>query len=190
MTKDSRMTSAWLDSPDRYGRVSRLLHWAMAGLILWQLTGMILRAALGRVPVVSFFVGLHPAVGTALFALVVARILWALAMRGRRPAHGRGPVGIAARLGHLALYALMLAVPAAALIRAWGGPRGLQVWGLTVFPARAETDVVAWAVALGNGVHGMMGWLLALLLLGHVAMVAVHEGLWRDGTLRRMAGRG
>ena len=31
--------------------------------------------------------------------------------------------------------------------------------------------------------------LLLLLIAGHVLMVGVHEGMWRDGTLARMAGR-
>ena len=35
---------------------------------------------------------------------------------------------------------------------------------------------------------GLVGFLLALVL-GHVAMVALHHWWWRDGTLARMAGR-
>ncbi len=175
------------DTPSHYGLVTRALHWGIAALILWQWTGMALRLMLGRQPVVSFFVGLHQPVGAVLFCLIVARVLWAIANRRNRPAHGPGLVGTAARLGHLALYAVMLAVPSAALLRAWGEERPFAPFGFTIFPGREAP--VDWAVGLGNAVHGELAWTLAALVAGHVVMVGVHEGMWRDGTLARMAGR-
>lgn len=124
------------DTPARYGRVTRLLHWTIAALILWQFLGMAIKLALGRGPVSGFFVGLHQPVGAVLFALIVLRVAWALLNRRRRPDHGAGLVGTAARLGHLALYALMLAVPSLALLRAWGAERAFQPFGVRIFAAR------------------------------------------------------
>ncbi|MFE3836167.1 cytochrome b [Pseudogemmobacter sonorensis] len=176
------------DRPAAYGLVTRLLHWSIAGLILWQFTGMILRGILGRHPVSGFFVGLHQPIGALLFVMILARILWALVNRRRRPPHGAGLIGLAARLGHFALYAVMLVVPLSALLRAFGQERAFAPFGITVFPARDEP--VAWMVTLGDALHGEVAWLLLALILGHVAMVIVHEWLWRDRTLARMAGRG
>lgn len=175
------------DTDQAYGRVSRLLHWSIAALMLWQFLGMGLRLLLGRQPVVSFFVGWHQPVGTVLFVLIALRLAWALANRGNRPDHGRGLGGRAARLGHLALYLVMAAVPAAALLRAYGGERAFAPFGFQLFPA--QTPPVGWMVGLGDALHGEMAWLLLLLILGHVVMVGVHESMWRDGTLARMAGR-
>lgn len=175
------------DTPARYGRITRWLHWSIAALILWQFLGMGVKLALGRGPVSGFFVGLHQPVGAALFLLIVARTLWALANRRNRPAHGGGLTGLAARLGHLALYLLMLAVPSLALLRAWGGTRAFAPYGFQIFPARATP--VEWTQRLADALHGEMAWLLGLLVLGHVVMVAVHEALWRDGTLARMTRR-
>lgn len=177
----------WRDTTALYGRITRLLHWAIAALMLWQFVGMGLRLALGRTPVVAFFVGSHQKVGTVLFVLILLRLLWALANRGHRPDHGAGLVGLAARLGHLALYAIMLLVPVAALLRAWGSDKPFAPWGFQIFSAK--TPEVGWAVGFGELLHGEAAWLLLALIAGHVLMVAVHEGLWRDGTLSRMAGR-
>ena len=174
------------DTATVYGRVTRILHWSIAALILWQLFGMTLRLIFGRQPVVSFLVGWHQPVGTVLFGLILIRVIWAFANRGNRPSYGAGLIGLAARLGHLALYAVMLVVPAVALLRSWGSERVFAPFGFQIFPAR--TTPVEWAVGLGDALHGEMGWVLALLILGHVVMVGLHEGMWRDGTMARMAG--
>lgn len=185
MTRRSRLPL--LDTSATYGLVTRLLHWSIAALLLWQFLGMGLRLLLGRQPIVSFFVGLHQPIGTVLFVLILARILWAIANRNRRPPHGTGLVGLAARIGHVALYALMLAVPLAALLRALGQTRAFTPFGFEIFPAREVP--LEWMIRLGDLLHGEIAWLLSLLILGHIAMVVVHERLWRDGTLARMAGR-
>lgn len=181
------MPSRLLDTPAGYGLVSRLLHWSMAILILWQLAGMALKLILGRHPVSGFFVGTHQSVGLVIFLLVLLRILWALAMRQRRPPHGPGLLGLAARLGHGALYLLMALIPALGLLRQVGGTRGLTVFGTQLVPPRE--DEIGWMVRLADMLHGELGWILAVLVGGHVAMVALHEALWRDRTLSRMAGR-
>lgn len=175
------------DTALTYGRVTRLLHWTIAALMLWQFTGMGLRLILGRHPVAGFFVSRHQMVGTVLFLLILLRILWALSNRGNRPDHGAGLIRIAAKAGHGFLYLAMLIVPLAGIIRAWGGTRAYAPFGFEIFPAR-DADI-PWAVALGDAVHGELAWIMGLLILGHVAMVAVHEILWRDGTLARMTGR-
>ncbi len=38
MLKLRNMSSRLLDSPQRYGLVSRLFHWAMVAVLTWQLT--------------------------------------------------------------------------------------------------------------------------------------------------------
>lgn len=177
----------WRDTPQHYGTITRILHWMMAGLILWQILGMTLRLLFGRTPVVAFFVGSHATVGFMLMGLVLLRAAWVFVNRGNRPPHAPGMVGLAARAGHVALYGLMLTIPALALLRAWGNTRPFAVWGIEIFgPREAE---IGWAVQVANLLHGELGWLLAALIAGHVLMVAVHEGLWRDGTLAKMAGR-
>lgn len=176
------------DTPRLYGRITRLLHWSMTLLILWEFLGMGLLRLLGRDSIAAAIASLHQPIGTVLFVLIMARIIWAFANRKRRPPRGEGLSGVASRLGHLALYLLMLLVPGIALIRAWGSEHAFAPFGFEIFPARAEA--IEWTGTLAGALHGELGWVMAVLILGHVIMASLHQALWRDGTLLRMAGRG
>lgn len=175
------------DTPRVYGIISRALHWTMAALILWQFLGMGLRAIYGRQDWLAFFVGSHQPMGTVLFVLIVVRAVWAVSNRRNRPAHGGGLMGMAATAGHGLLYALMLAIPALGLLRAWGSDRVFAPFGVPIFSAKQPP--VEWTGALAGALHGELGWVLLAVIAGHVAMVGVHQAMWRDGTLARMAGR-
>lgn len=159
----------------------------MALLFAWQFVGMGLRLALGRTPLVSFFVGLHASVGLLLFLLVLVRGAWGLANLSRRPPPGAGWLGRAARLGHGALYLLMFAVPALALVRAYGSGRAF-VWFDTL-PLLAAGPKNEALVAPASLLHGPLAWLLLALVVGHVAMVLLHRWWWRDDVTARMFGR-
>ncbi|WP_066272319.1 cytochrome b [Hydrogenophaga palleronii] len=179
--------SPWFDTPQRFGRITRWLHWGMALLFAWQFVGMGLRLALGRTPLVSFFVGTHASVGLLLLILVLLRGAWGLANRARRPSHGDSLLGRAARLGHAALYLLMFVVPALALVRLYGSGRAFA-WFNTVplFAASPKDEALIAPAAL---LHGPLAWLLLALVAGHVGMVLLHRWLWRDGVAERMIGR-
>lgn len=170
-----------------YGQMSRFLHWTIAVLVLYQFVGMGLRLIFDKQPWLSPFVAYHQPVGTILFLLIVVRALWALSNRNNRPTHGHHFWGRAASLGHAVLYVVMLAVPAIALLRAYGNDRVFAPFGFTIFPA--QEPPIGWMVNLGGLLHGELGWLLSILIAGHIVMVGVHESMWRDGTLARMLGR-
>lgn len=180
--------SVWRDSPARYGRITRMLHWAMAGLLLWQLGGMVAKVTLGRqAPLTAWLSSAHQDVGLLLLVLAVVRVLWALAQRVQRPAQARGLWGVAAHLGHAGLYALMLLVPALAALRMWGNDRAYAWFGLwTLNPGGGPK--VEWMTAPASALHGLLGWTLGALIVGHVAMVLVHRWVWRDGVAARMLG--
>lgn len=181
------MALQWRDSPDRYGLVTRLLHWGMALILLWQFTGMALRLILGRTPLMAFWVGTHQSIGTVLLALILLRLGWAWTNRGRRPAHAAGWLGRAALAGHAALYGLLLLVPALALLRAFGNGRGYAFFGYPVVP---RTGVrIDWLSAPADLLHGRLAWVLLALIVGHVLAAVAHHVFWRDGVLQRMAGR-
>jgi len=181
------LDSPWFDTPQRYGRISRWLHWGMAVLFAWQFIGMGLRIVLGRTPLVSFFVGSHASVGLLLLVLVLLRGAWGLSNRARRPPHGAGWLGRAAMLGHAALYLLMVAVPLLALVRLYGSGRAFA-WFNTVplFSAGPKNDAL---VAPASLLHGPLAWTLLALVVGHVAMALLHRWLWRDDVAQRMIGR-
>ncbi len=178
--------NAWADSPDRYGRITRILHWIMAALLAWQFLSMACKLMLGRTPLTAFMVGSHAQIGTLLMLLIVLRAAWALCNRRRRPTYEQSRTGFYARLGHLSLYALMLVVPALALLRQYGSDRPLVVFGLRVMQARPEK--IEWLMAPANTLHAVLAWTLLALIVGHVMMVIVHHYHWRDDTVSRMIG--
>ncbi len=174
------------DTPLRYGIVTRTLHWAMAALLAWQFAGMAVRLTVGRAPITSFMVGTHATIGSLLLILLLARLAWAVTHRQRRPAYEAGPVGIAARAAHLAMYALMLVVPALALLRLYGSGRGFAPLGIPLFAPRPER--IEWMMAPANAVHGKLAWLLLALIAGHILAALWHRLVRQDDTLARMTG--
>ena len=87
-------------------------------------------------------------------------------------------------MGHLGLYALMIAIP----LTGWlmSSAKGFQTvwWGVWPIP-----DLLAKDKALGNTlqeVHEAFNWLLVLLIGGHVAAALKHYFMDRDGILQRM----
>ncbi|MGB3393764.1 MAG: cytochrome b/b6 domain-containing protein [Stenotrophomonas sp.] len=72
------------DTPERYGTLSRLLHWGMALLVVWQGLKFFDRIDEGEHWVGQNLVPWHISVGTLLLLLIVLRILWTLRNRRRR----------------------------------------------------------------------------------------------------------
>lgn len=172
------------DHPEGYGSVSRALHWLMAALFAWQFVSAILHAIDREMPLTRFFWSWHMSVGFLLLVAVVLRGIWALINLGNRPPHAAGFLGTAARLGHLALYALMAAVPLLATLRAYGNGRGLSVFGIQVFAGGGER--IPALIEPASVAHGLLGWALLVLVLGHIVMALAHTYLWREDTLTRM----
>ena len=181
------MTSAWQDNSQRYGRVSRVLHWGMAILLIWQLCIMLYKVSFGLSPADSALVRTHTPVGFLLFLLIVLRLIWTFINRGKRPPYEASTLGTLARVGHGLLYVLMLVIPTLGLLRAYGSGRGFAPWGIQVFEQTGEK--VEWMMAPAHAVHGLFGWILLALIVGHVLMALVHHFGMRDGNLRRMAGK-
>lgn len=158
------------DNNNRYGLVTRILHWGMGALLIWQFSSVFAHVFFEDNSLDSFLWATHKPVGFLLFILIVLRLLWALINRARRPAS----TSLAATLGHIALYALMFAVPAAALLRQYGSGRTFEAFGLTIFEGFSSAKI-EWMLSIGNNFHGNLGWLLIVLTGGHIFMVFWHK---------------
>ena len=73
------------DTPQRYGTVSRLLHWLMAILVLWQALKLFDRIDDGEHWIGQTLVPWHLSIGSLLLLLIVLRIIWALRNVRHRP---------------------------------------------------------------------------------------------------------
>ena len=169
---------------ESFGWVSRTVHWAMAaGIVAMLGLGLYIEEMEPSLDTLWLY-GLHKSVGLTLLALVVLRMLWHRISPPPAPLGGVAPWQMAlARGAHLALYALMVAVP----VTGWVGSAatGLDVvwWGWTL--PRVAPVSEAWSEA-AFALHGG----LTTALMGVVAL-HVAGALWRqfghgDGTLWRM----
>lgn len=178
------MSSIVKDSQQRYGLVSRALHWGMAALLGWQFFTTLVRVLLEDSALDTFAWGTHKTIGTLLMVLIILRLFWALANRLHRPPS----LSRLALLGHLGLYALMLVVPLLALLRQYGSGRELTVLGWQLMPG--FDGRIEWMMAPANLLHGWLGWLLLAMILGHVGMTFHHRrSATQEDVLPRMAGK-
>ena len=177
------MGTGWLDTPRKYGWVSRGFHWLMAALFAWQFSGALLFVAFGDTALTRFVGGSHFTLGFTLFVLVLLRGVWGLTNLARRPPHP-GRLGRAAVAGHALIYALMVVVPGLALLRWYGSGKPFTPYGIPVMAAR--DDKIAWMMVPGDLLHHWLGFILLAVVVGHAAMAVLHRVQGDEDVLARM----
>lgn len=179
------MTLGWRDNGLRYGRVTRIFHWSMAAILLWQFSGIIINRLFGRSALTDMLNSTHGELGAVTLLLAALRALWGFYNLRNRPRHEGRALGIIARLGHISLYILMLIIPAVAFLRAFGSEWGLALFGFQIVPRGTEN--IGWMVMPANFVHGIFAWTLLAMIAGHIGMALIHRFVWRDDIIKRMA---
>ncbi|MGE0564581.1 MAG: cytochrome b [Pseudolabrys sp.] len=174
------------NSPERYGAVVKLLHWMTALLIIagWLLGTFGEELPRGAARDAAMF--FHVSAGLAVFAVIVLRLVWRIADRMPAPEPGRFAVLLhrAAALGHLALYAFVLAVPLVGVVLQFARGEPLPLFGIAEIAS-------PWAADRGfahsvEEVHEFLANALVVLALLHAAAALMHHWVFRDNTLRRM----
>ncbi|NVJ68584.1 MAG: cytochrome b [Gammaproteobacteria bacterium] len=171
------------DNQERYGTISRVLHWSMALLVLWQFLSAGSHYFLEDTAIEAFFWPTHKPLGVLLLVLIAIRMIWALAHLTKRPSS----ISLFVKIGHIGLYLLLLAVPMIALIRQYGSGRSFEVFGIPVF-AGFEGEKIKWMLDLGKNWHSELGWVLLALIIGHIIMVLWHKRSKDKNVLPRMWG--
>jgi cytochrome b561 len=121
---------------------------------------------------------------TAL-ALISLRVVWRLSVGA--PPYSAAP-GVLSRLGahaaHVALYALMIAMPLSGYLTSVAGGHPAPWFGLFDWPALiARNDALAHAAGFA---HHWLAWGLGALLTLHLAAAAWHAWVKRDDVFARM----
>lgn len=169
------------DSRERYGRISKILHWVMAFLIGWQVLKFGDRISEGEHWIGQSLVPWHVSIGVLLLCLVVLRMLWALSQRTHRPLQNPATARLV-KLGHSLLYAGMLLMPITGLMVMLGGGYGVKAFGIQLI---AKGEGLPLAESLGS-LHSPLAWAVTVLIIGHVGIALFHHFVRRDDTLRRM----
>jgi cytochrome b561 len=175
-----------MESAPRYTRVAVLLHWVVAAVVLVQYPlGWLMQQIPKQPPGPRAEVfNLHKSIGLTILALMIVRLGWRLAHRP--PAFPAMPPWQArlASVTHVLLYALLIALPLAGYLGSAFSGYPVRFFGL-VLPSWApkNTAVKDWM----SSAHLVLAWTLAFAFVLHIAGVAKHLVIARDGLVRRMA---
>jgi cytochrome b561 len=185
------------DSAAGWGWASRLLHWVMAVLILFQLGLGLYMTQVVRDDVLARFTltQLHKSWGFVVFVLALTRVAWRLVNPQRPPFPPMPGWQVrAARLSHRLLYGFMFLLPLSGWVMASASPTQdlLQMQNLVFgrlplpdpfVPGIARVEDAAWWV------HTLAALALTLVLTVHAAAALRHQFVDRDDLLARMLWR-
>ena len=176
-----------------WGWPARLLHWVMAGLILFQLGLGFWMVRIIEDPVAQFpLYQTHKSWGFVVFALALVRVAW----RATHPAPALpGDMGAleasVARGAHLALYVLMVTMPltgwltaSASTLQDRFGVKNM-VFGLFELPDpfRPGSETLE---AVFASIHAWSAFAMFVILIGHAGAALRHHFVRRDRVLIRM----
>ena len=186
MRLDPKLAAA--ASPQRYGRVAQLLHWATAILVL----AAFLYGPGGpeaRVYATSrdFDRHLHETLGSTVLLLVIVRVVWRRFDSRPDPAPVNRWMGWAARAVQVALYVLLFAVPLSAILGAWLEGHSLgYLGGLSIDPPFPPSHQLGASIAT---LHTWLGDAILWIAGLHALAALFHQFILKDGVLATMLPR-
>lgn len=161
------------------------LHWLTLILIALVVGIVFVREGIEEKAVRTVLINLHRSLGLAVGLLAVARIGVRLAHRPLPPTAEMTPLArIAAEGAHLALYALLVALPLLGWALSSANGKPVSFFGLVTLPPVVEQDE-----DLGDTYaeyHEEAAWLLLGLISVHAAAALFHHYVKRDNVLRAM----
>ncbi|HWL72224.1 MAG TPA: cytochrome b/b6 domain-containing protein [Geminicoccus sp.] len=153
--------------PVTYDRISKLLHWLVAALVVTQLITALTWPQYGDESMARYVLfRIHMFSGIAILILMVMRLAWRQKSPWRPLPDDVPPaVRIAARANHVAFYVALILQPLLGLlmISPFGGAG-------------------SWL----NGAHVILGWTVVVLVVLHVAGALWHGFVRKDQVMQRM----
>ena len=163
---------------------SRLLHWLMAILILAMLfIGIGMVASLTDY---HWLVSIHKPIGALILVLVVVRLINRLIhpappLQAGMPGWQR----FAAHASHVALYALMFALPLVGWAMLSAAHIPVVLYGSLHLPPIVPANAALYATL--RTAHTVLALLLFLTFLAHLGAALMHALIFRDGVFESMA---
>ena len=170
---------------ERYGPIAQTLHWVIAAMIfaMFGLGYYMEDLPLGQQKLELY--SLHKSLGITIFTLAILRLLWRLTHPAPPlPAHMAEWEKTAAHVNHFAIYALIFVQPTIGFLQSNAANFPVVVWDTIPLPALIGTNE-----ALGEqlaALHSIVGNVLAVLILIHIAAALRHHFIVKDDVLRRM----
>jgi cytochrome b561 len=174
--------------PNSFSFLQRMLHWLMAIMVLAMLfIGVTMVSTLK--PRFLTLLAIHKPLGLAILVLALLRLGVRL-KRGVPPLpEDLPPIQVgAAKLSHITLYALLIAMPliGAGMLSAGGYP--IVLFGSIHLPAILPQDDRLYALL--RTTHTLFAYAFFATVLLHIAAALFHALIRRDDVFRTMTGRG
>jgi len=180
-----------LPSNARYDPLSRALHWLTA--IVVTVAFILGPGGFGRLmhqgvdPATRSDIVWHESLGIAVLVLTVFRLVW-VALRPAAPAFAMAAwMRHASRIGHVALWLLLLALPVTAFLALGSEAHPLTLLGglrIDRMPLIAESPIAG--LADWGDVHGLLGDTIMWIAGVHAAAAIFHHVVLKDGVLAAM----
>lgn len=187
------------NTAEDYGSIAKWLHWSTAVLFLGSYISVYYRHWFTEKETPENWIALqlHLSIGVTIAVIVALRIIWRLSNRVPDLEPGTKLEHLAAHVGHLALYAIMVIMPVTGYI---GTGVNTEYFFLFDIPKFEDTQLFTTLVSDGLGmtfkefekpvdfIHkDIMGaWVVWLLILGHVSAALYHQFVKKDRTLYKM----
>lgn len=132
----------------------------------------------------TFYYNLHKSIGVTLLAIIAIRILW-------RITHKPPPYvstlkawekKLATGTHHL-LYLLMIALPVSGLVMSAYSKYGVKWFGIPFIKGLDNNAMREFYV----NVHVLIGWIVLLFVILHIAGALKHKFIDKDDTMKRMS---
>lgn len=169
----------------RYHPALVTLHWLLAFMIILALVmgGFVLAETPNDDPSKLYGLRAHMSVGLSILVLMLVRL--AVRLFTTQPPHadiGNATLNKAGVWAHWAFYVLVIAMAASGIATA-------RMAGLPeiVFGGSGAPLPETFYEYPPRYAHGIIGTLLGLLVLGHIAAALYHQLVRRDGLLSRMS---
>ena len=167
----------------QYGSVAKLLHWAVAVLLL---TTLIYAWSMPAHNMYAYGGALlwHKSFGISVLILVVFRLIWRF-RHPVAPATGLTPFeAVVSRATHVLLYATMLVLPITGYLFTSLEGQHLQFFALIDLGSPVASDRTLSRPI--EAVHKLGQWAVYILVGLHAAAALYHHFIKRDGVLARM----
>jgi cytochrome b561 len=174
----------WRSTSSRYGAVAQAFHWLIVVLVLAAYV-------LSKSDAYSLYSAtadgtrrVHETLGMLVFIVAALRMLWRLI--DSAPAIEPMPrwIAAAAKLVRCALYALLIAIPATAMLGTWLEGLPLTFPGFDIAPPMAQAHGLGQLITEIHTIFGnAIPWIAGL----HAAAALFHHFYLRDGVLKSMA---
>jgi cytochrome b561 len=187
------------NTAQNYGAIAKWLHWLTAVFFLASYASVYYRHWFTeeQTPENWTALQLHLSVGVSLGVLVLLRIIWRLMNQQPQLEPGTKLEHLTARIGHIALYFIMILMPITGYI---GTSVDTEFFFLFDIPKVDNTSLYKSIVEEGLGItfktfeqpidfihKNILGaWLAWILILGHVFAAIYHHKFKKDRTLLKM----